>query len=204
MVTAVNSMNRSSPPNLSVSHPMTTFVSLLRGINVAGHRPVPMAALRAAYAALKFTRVRSHLQSGNVVFDAPTSDEAEMVGAIQDRIADDFGHEVRIVLRDASAFTKSIAQNPLAGIPGIDVTHFHATLLERQIPPAVFNALTLPIRGGERAALVGDVVYLHCPHGYGDTKLNNGFFERKLGVTATTRNWRTLLALDRLARDPSR
>ena len=66
---------------------------------------------------------------------------------------------------------------------------------------AAFKNLALPVVDGEEAAFVGapplatPVVYLKLPHGYGRTKLNNAWFERKLGTAATTRNWRTVLAL---------
>ena len=47
----------------------------------------------------------------------------------------------------------------------------------------------------DRCDVVGSDVYLHCPGGYGNTKLNNAFIEKNLGVTATTRNWRTVVTL---------
>jgi uncharacterized protein (DUF1697 family) len=70
---------------------------------------------------------------------------------------------------------------------------------------AAFGKLALPAADGEAAAFVGapplavPVVYLKLPHGYGRTKLNNAWFERKLGTAATTRNWRTVLALADMA-----
>jgi uncharacterized protein (DUF1697 family) len=50
----------------------------------------------------------------------------------------------------------------------------------------------------------GRSVYLYCPGGYGNTKLNNGFFEKKLKLTATTRNWKTVNELIRMAEDISK
>jgi uncharacterized protein (DUF1697 family) len=66
------------------------------------------------------------------------------------------------------------------------------------VSKAAFDALKLPAAEGERAALSKGVVLLHCPHGYGRTKLNNTWFEKALKVRATTRNWRTVLALQKL------
>jgi uncharacterized protein (DUF1697 family) len=51
--------------------------------------------------------------------------------------------------------------------------------------------------------MLGDTVYVYCPLGYGTTKINNTFFERKLGMGATTRNWQTVTALERMARGDS-
>lgn len=47
--------------------------------------------------------------------------------------------------------------------------------------------------------LSGSVVYVFCPNGYGSTKLNNNFFESKFKVAATTRNWKTVNELNRIA-----
>jgi uncharacterized protein (DUF1697 family) len=58
-----------------------------------------------------------------------------------------------------------------------------------------FAELELPAQEGEKAVLVGRVVLLCCPQGYGKTRLNNVYFENALGVPATTRNWRTVLKL---------
>jgi len=75
---------------------------------------------------------------------------------------------------------------------------FHCTFLFQPVSGDRFRKLKLPVQPGEQAVLVGQVVLLYCPHGYGRTKLNNGFFEKALGVRATTRNWRTVLALKSL------
>jgi hypothetical protein len=70
---------------------------------------------------------------------------------------------------------------------------------------STFRRLELPADEGEEAAFVGapplaaPVVYLKLPFGYGRTRLNNAWFERKLGTAATTRNWRTVIALAELA-----
>mgnify|MGYP001482856088 CR=1 FL=1 len=54
-------------------------------------------------------------------------------------------------------------------------------------------------QGDEEILLVGNAVYLYCPHGYGRTKLTNNFLETKLKVIATTRNWKTVNELSRIA-----
>jgi len=41
----------------------------------------------------------------------------------------------------------------------------------------------------------GNVIYVYCANGYGKTKLSNAFFENKLKINATTRNWKSVLAL---------
>lgn len=177
---------------------MTTFVALLRGINVSGQKVIRMADLRNSFTALGFVNVRSYLQSGNLVFDTSRGEPRKLASAIQARIADDFGHEVEVLVLVAKEFDLVASSNPLLPRRGIDEKLFHGTFLFQPVTKADFQKLKLPAQAGEQAVLIGQVVLLHCPHGYGRTKLNNAYFEKALKVSATTRNWRTILALQAL------
>ncbi len=177
---------------------MTTFVGLLRGINVSGQKSIRMVDLRNSLAALGFANVRSYLQSGNLVFDASRGEPRKLASAIKARIAVDFRHEVEVFVLPAKGFGLVASSNPLLPRRGADEKLFHATFLFQPVAKADFQKLKLPARPGEQVVLNGQVVLLHCPHGYGRTKLNNTFFEKALKVIATSRNWRTILALQAL------
>ena len=173
---------------------MTTFVALLRAVNVSGQNKIPMAELRRGLGGLGLTAVETHLQSGNVVFDARGDDSAEQAAAIHGLIERDFGHDVRVLVLTAAELAQVAAANPfLAG--GADEKYLHVTLLFAPADADGFAGRDLPAQEGERAERAGIVIYLYLPHGYGRTKLNNAYFERALGTPATTRNWRTVLAL---------
>jgi len=173
---------------------MTTFVALLRAVNVSGQNKIPMAELRRGLGGLGLTAVETHLQSGNVVFDARGDDSAEQAAAIHGLIEREFGHDVRVLVLTAAELAHIAAANPfLAG--GADEKYLHVTLLFAPADADGFAGLDLPAQEGERAERAGAVIYLYLPHGYGRTKLNNAYFERALGTPATTRNWRTVLAL---------
>jgi uncharacterized protein (DUF1697 family) len=174
-----------------------TQVAMIRGINVGGSRPVKMDRLRALFADLGYPGSRTYLQSGNVVFEAPKDDGAGQARAIAAAIREDLGHEVDVLVRSARQMTRALRANPLlatAPLPRM----LYATFLEGPGKPTLAG-LDLPLAPGERAELVGDVVYLYCPGGYGNSKVHNGYFERKLGVRATTRNWATVTALEAMA-----
>ena len=181
---------------------MNTYVALLRGINVSGKNAIRMAELQKTFERLGFGGVRTYLQSGNVVFQAPQVDEANLASAIEGGIKKDFGLEVPVLGLSATDLDRIARSNPLWPEAGGEETHFHATFLFQPVSSKTFGALRLPVTGDERAILVENVVLLHCPHGYGRTKLNNSYFERALGVPATTRNWRTVQALRDLCGDP--
>ena len=196
-----------------------SYVALLRAVNVGGTK-LPMADLRALLEGLGLTNVRTYLQSGNAVFDAGDGEEpaAALATAIEVRIERDLGPRVGVLVLPGETMADIAAANPfLAGAKGADENILHATLLfgphgeadfgeatdaaHCAVYKAAFGKLVLPAQDGEEAAFVGapplatPVVYLKLPHGYGRTKLNNSWFERKLGTAATTRNWRTVLAL---------
>jgi uncharacterized protein (DUF1697 family) len=203
-----------------------TFVALFRAINVSGQNHIPMAVLRALLEGLGLRNVRTYLQSGNAVFDAAEANASRLATAIEVRIERDLGPRVGVLVIPADAFAEVAAGNPFLDSPdatagGIDERWLHATFLfgsevESDFGPAsgaaysaayeaAIKRLELPAAEGEEAAFVGvpplsvPVVYLRLPHGYGRTKLNNAWFERKLGTAATTRNWRTVRALTEMA-----
>jgi uncharacterized protein (DUF1697 family) len=173
---------------------MTSFVALLRAVNVSGQNRIPMAELRSDLGGLGLTGVETYLQSGNVVFGADGDAAAEQAAAIHGLIEREFGCDVAVLVLTAAELAQIAAANPfLAG--GADEKYLHVTFLERPVPVAAFDDLSLPAQGDEQAVFAGRVVYLYLPHGYGRTKLNNAYFERALKTSATTRNWRTVLAL---------
>ncbi len=202
-----------------------SYIALLRAVNVGGTK-LPMADLRVLLEGLGLTNIRTYLQSGNAVFDA--GDDAEpasaLATAIEVRIERDLGPRVGVLVLPGEAMADIAAANPFladGGAAGADEGFLHATLLFGAhgeadfgeasdaaycaVYKAAFKKLELPAEEGEEAGFVGapplatPVIYLRLPHGYGRTKLNNAWFERKLGTAATTRNWRTVLALARMA-----
>jgi uncharacterized protein (DUF1697 family) len=179
---------------------MARFVALLRGINVSGHKQISMAGLRGGLAAAGLRDVQTYLQSGNVVCEADEKDPDVVAAAIQTRIAADFGHQVEVLVLPCAALAKIASSNPFAARADLDERWFHATFLFRPATQAAFAALTLSAGPGELAVLADGVVFLYMPNGYGRSKLINSYFERALHTPATTRNWRTVLALAGMCR----
>lgn len=174
---------------------MPTYVALLRGINVSGKNPIRMSALQDSLTDLGLEDVRTYLQSGNVVFRDKSADKGKLAASIEARITCDFGHKVPVRVIPESDLEVITDSNPLWPESGGDEKLFHCTFLFEELPEKRFEALKLPAAEGEQAVMLKGAVLLHCPHGYGRTKLNNTYFERALKVQATTRNWRSVLAL---------
>jgi uncharacterized protein (DUF1697 family) len=170
-------------------------VAMLRSINVGGRNRVAMGDLRALVEGLGFGDVATYVQSGNVVFTG-TGASAAVAGRIADRIAAELGLTVPVIVRNRRELGAVIRGVPYPGAD-LEPTQHHVTFLADR--PDADGVSKLAEKAApfapDRCDVVGQDVYLHCPGGYGNTKLNNTFIERHLGVTATTRNWRTVTTL---------
>jgi uncharacterized protein (DUF1697 family) len=164
------------------------WVGLFRAVNVAG-RKLSMASVVEAVTACGGVDARTYLQSGNVVFSGSSRVASRLPAALSE-VA---GFDVPVLLRSAADLASVVAGQPLAG----PASAWHVTFLSA--PPGRAEGLEPAGYGEDTFAIVGREVYLRTPNGYGRTKLTNALFERKLGVVATTRNWRTVCALAEMA-----
>lgn len=177
---------------------MPTLVALLRGVNVGGKVKVPMAELRSLLSGLGLEQVTTYIQSGNVVFQ--TGGGAKKVaGRIERGIAEAFGVDVTVLIRTPAQLRTIAEHNPfLADEP--DPAKLHVVFL-RDRPKAGASSRLDPERSPpDRFHLRGRELYLHLPNGAARSKLTNDYLERRLGVRATARNWKTLLKLIELTR----
>jgi uncharacterized protein (DUF1697 family) len=171
---------------------VVAYIAMLRGINVSGRNKIKMPDLQALFAGLGHTDVTTYIQSGNVVFESAERRAAAVGAAIERRIARELGFDVPVVLRTKAELAKVIAANPFAED---DLAKVHVTFLAKKPVAALVRALADHASPPDDFRIVGREVYLLCPRGYGITKLNNTFWERKLGVVSTTRNWNTIKKL---------
>ncbi|MGP3951902.1 DUF1697 domain-containing protein [Streptomyces sp. 7N604] len=173
---------------------MTTYVALLRGINVGGHKKVPMAALRELLGGLGYGDVRTLLQSGNAVFSRDEQDPGGVAAELERALADRFGFEVACVVLSAAELRAVVERNPFPP-SSFEPAKFLVTFLSGPVDPGRLSGIDpeayLPdeFRLGERE------IFLHCPNGIGRSKLAEVLANAKLGVTATARNWNTVTKL---------
>ncbi len=178
---------------------MPTYIAMLRGINVSGHKVIKMERLRASFDALGFENVRTYVQSGNVLFEAKVGAPAKLQAKIAARLARDFGFAVPVTVVTAEEVGRIVVENPFLKEEGIDVAKLHVTFLsERPSSSGLKKMVALPA-GPDRFACRGRSVYLYCPEGYGNTKLSNSAIERALSLGATTRNWKTVTTLHQMS-----
>jgi uncharacterized protein (DUF1697 family) len=174
---------------------MSSFVSLLRGINVGGQKKIHMESLRHVYETLGYTHVRTYVQSGNVVFESSGYTPSELVKQIEEQIEKTLGFNVPVFIRQADELQDILTRNPFLYDRNEDPSKLHVTFLYQPASKSDRENISAPRDIADEFTLGESVIYLYCPNGYGKTKLTNGFFERKLGISVTTRNWNTVNAL---------
>jgi uncharacterized protein (DUF1697 family) len=179
---------------------MQTFISILRGINVSGQKKILMADLKALYEGLQFKEVTTYIQSGNVIFksDSKLSDAA-LAQKIEAAILKKYSFSVPIIVRNISQLENIISANPFLKEKNTDVEKLHVTFLSAVPGEAATDAIKSLNYPPDQFSIAGQEVFLYTPGGYGETKLSNKFFENKLKVTATTRNWKTVNKLLEIA-----
>jgi uncharacterized protein (DUF1697 family) len=174
---------------------VTTSIALLRGINVGRNRKVAMADLRKLFAEAGATDVRTYIQSGNVVFDAPHKSEEALRKDLERRIEASAGFEVRVMLRTAKAWAHVVDANPF---PRVEPTKLHVAFLAAKPTARAVAALRAEDVGSEEVVVAGREAYLHLPAGLARAKLPQAL--RLLETPVTLRNWRTVTKLLELAR----
>ncbi len=168
---------------------MATFLSILRGINVSGHKQIKMTDLKVLYESLGFKNVTTYIQSGNVIFE--NNSAKDLSKQIDKKIFEKYNFNVPIIIRTAKEMEAIVNENPFLKEKNIEIEKLHVTYLDKEPTQENLDKIKDLNYEPDRFYIIGKEIYLYCPGGYGNTKLSNTFFENKLKVIATTRNWKT-------------
>lgn len=189
---------------------MSIYISLLRGINVSGQKKVNMKELKALYESLGLKQVTTYIQSGNVVFYCNDKSPKELKVLLEAGISESFGFEVPVLVLSQAILNNTLKQLPFTNISVIEqgsqvIFSFLSSVIDTDKIALLDSYLTvgeeLHSSINSNDSLSTNVIYLHCPNGYGKTKLSNTFLEKKLDVTATSRNLKTVIKLCELAKE---
>ncbi len=176
---------------------MSTYISILRGINVGKHKRIKMEDLKNMYKNLSFENIYSYIQSGNVIFSSANTSEKELEIIISEKILATFGYDVPTIVLKKSTLENIIKNNPFADSK--EESLLHVTFLAEKSASFNKDLFLDKITGQEEIAFTDHAIYLYCPNSYSSTKISNDFIEKQLNVKATTRNWKTTKELLNLA-----
>jgi uncharacterized protein (DUF1697 family) len=175
----------------STSRTMTTFVALLRAVNLGQHGMIAMAELRTLLEKLGLADVRTLLQTGNVVFKADDS-SAALEKQLEQLIQKRFAYDVPCCVRTPAEWKKIVAANPFSREAHDDPSHLLVFFLKKNPAVGALAVLQQAIVGREYFHANGRELYIFYPDTLGRTKFTSALIERKLGVRGTGRNWNTV------------
>ena len=180
---------------------MAKCIALLRGINVAGQKKIKMADLQRLLLEAGFLEVSTYIQSGNVIFSHHLPDKDAARNLIEQKIADAYGFNVAVQVFSPEALEQALANMPFEHISlAEEGARVMFTFLSKQPEGEDIEAVQVYLAESESLKVNKQVAYLYCPNGYGKTKLSNAFLEKKLSLTATSRNLKTVVKLNELLR----
>lgn len=176
---------------------MEKKIAILRGINVGGKRRILMADLKILCEELGLKNVKTYIQSGNLIFDSDKTNSM-IEFELEKKIVEKFGFDVPVIVRDSEELQVSINKNPFVDF--CDINQLHLTFLKEKPTEENKEKISTYNYEPDKFKIDNKDVFIFCSGKYHQTKLSNIFFEKKLKVGATTRNWKTILKLSELSK----
>jgi uncharacterized protein (DUF1697 family) len=171
------------------------WIALLRAVNLGARNKVPMAELRVLLDRAGYDGVRTYIASGNILLDSP-DDRTDVARMLERLMVDAFGVTTVAILRSPAELAATVEAHPF----GPDVSKTYVAFLAARPDSAAAAQFQTSHEDADRTVLAGADVYLTLQRGVHGAHLSVARLESLLGVPATLRNWRTVVALSNLAR----
>lgn len=178
---------------------MPVYIALLRGINIGAHKRMKMEKLRASCEALGFAGVKTYIQSGNLIFNAPKLSSAALSNKLGECIVKDFGFSSEIISRTREEMNAIVDDNPFTKERGIDPSKLHVVFLSQRPSPAALKKLQELTLAPDRVNSGEKEIYFYFPNGVSGSSLWKHPLDRVTGVAGTMRNWKTVTTLLQMA-----
>lgn len=182
---------------------MTVYIALLRGINVSGQKIIKMEHLRAVFEEMQFEQVRTYIQSGNVVFEAEEQDTSLLEKKIEQKIEQVYSFQVPVIVRTSRELELVVEQSPFDTTELSANEKIYVSFLSQEPSAEAVQVLESFESDVDDFHVHGREVYILIRAGYGESLFSNNFLEKKLKVSATTRNWATVNKLIAMAALPA-
>ncbi len=167
---------------------------------MTGHNSIKMTDLAALYRDLGFSAPETFIQSGNVIFSTEKEMPApEIALTIETAIHNTFGYEIPVMPRTVAEMRKLFSSNPFLSEKNFDPAKMAVIFLHDDLTESQIQKVADVDYPPDKFKIIGNEIYTFCPDGFGKTKLYTNFFENKMKVKGTARNWKTITALLNLA-----
>jgi uncharacterized protein (DUF1697 family) len=178
---------------------MPVYIAMLRGINIGPNKRMKMDKLRASCEALGFNKVKTFIQSGNVVFQAAKLSPVSLSKKLEDRILSDFGFSAAVITRTTDEMARVVKNNPLLKARDVDPAKLHVVFLLESPNSEALKKLAALTLAPDRFGVAGKEIYFYFPNGVSGSSLWKHSLDRVLSVPATMRNWNTVNTLHAMA-----
>lgn len=167
---------------------------------MTGHNTIKMTALSSLFNRLGFHDAVTYIQSGNVVFSIAGKLSAKKLAlAIEKAISDEFDYKIPALLRTFNEFRAVIRNNPFSEVDDFDPSKLAVLFLSEKPTQLQIDKVRNVDYPPDKFVISGREIFIYCPDGFGKSKLYTNFFENKMKVTGTARNWKTVTTLLELA-----
>jgi uncharacterized protein (DUF1697 family) len=175
---------------------MTIYIALLRGINVGGKNMIKMSELKVMFETMKFSKVQTYINSGNVLFISEEGAE-QVHQRVESQVNKVFGIAATVVLRSAVELKQIIENCPYKSESLLEGESVQVTLLTEAPSQAKLALLPEGKSDIDEFQINGLEIYFLFRQSMLDSKLAKNM--NKLGSTATSRNMKTMNKLAALA-----
>lgn len=180
---------------------MQPYISFLRGVNMTGHNSVKMTDLSVLFRNLGFKDAITYIQSGNVIFSSIDDSSSQDIEAkIEKAILEKFNYNVPVMVRTVEELSNLFLINPFLTEKEFDPAKMAVIFLDKKVTDEQILKVKNIDYPPDKFYICGKEIFTFCPNGFGKTKIYTNFFEKKMGVTGTARNWKTITTIFDLAK----
>jgi len=191
-------------PLLLSKSDMQTYISFLRGVNMTGHNSIKMSDLADLYIRLGLSDAETYIQSGNVIFSKPGNITREALSVkIEQAILEKFNYIIPVMIRTNQELSSMFSYNPFLGEPEFNPAKMAVIFLDTEPTDLQHKKVADIDYPPDKFRIIGRDIFIYCPNGFGRTKLYTNFFEKKMKVKGTARNWKTITTILALAEKKS-
>jgi uncharacterized protein (DUF1697 family) len=166
-------------------------IVFLRAVNMAGHNSIKMKDLGEMFVDMGYPDAKIYIQSGNVIFRSD-EDRNTLIRKVSEAIKQEFGHDIAIMIRTVEEVRNLAGRNPYLEEEGFDPSKMAVVFLNKEPSAESVEKMADVDFPPDKYLIDRNEIFIYCPNGFGRSKLTTVFFERKLNVFGTARNWKTI------------
>ena len=181
---------------------MQTYISFLRGVNMTGHNSIKMTDLSALFINLGLKDAKTFIQSGNVIFsDTGKKPQTAISTTLEHAILERFNYSIPVMIRTNQELSDLFSSNPFLKETNFDPSKMAVLFLHDEPTDVQIKKVASVDYPPDKFRIIGREIFIYCPNGFGRTKLYTNFFEKKMGVMGTARNWKTITTILGIAKE---